>query len=48
MESDDRTPGKNGGGLDITMHFDKLKSLTTDTRGGDGGKGYLGKKGVNL
>jgi hypothetical protein len=41
------TRGRNGGDLDITMHFDKLKSLTIDTRGGTGGDGLDGKNGKN-
>lgn len=41
------TRGKNGGDLNITMHFDKLKSLVIDTRGGTGGDGRDGRNGKN-
>lgn len=33
------TAGQNGGDLDIALHFDKLGSLSIDTRGGRGGNG---------
>ncbi|NEM98116.1 hypothetical protein [Pontibacter burrus] len=38
--------GQNGGDLKITIHFDKVGSLTIDTRGGQGGNGLQGKNGA--
>ncbi|WP_162427349.1 hypothetical protein [Pontibacter pudoricolor] len=39
------TNGGNGGDLELNIHFIKLGSLALDTRGGAGGKGYIGKNG---
>ncbi|WP_144266250.1 hypothetical protein [Pontibacter ummariensis] len=35
--------GADGSDLEIDIHFMTLGSLTLDTRGGDGGNGYIGK-----
>lgn len=37
--------GSSGGSIALDMHFMKLGSLTIDTRGGNGGDGYIGKHG---
>jgi len=39
------TQGMDGGDLDITINFSRLKSLIIDTQGGAGGKGLNGKDG---
>jgi hypothetical protein len=39
------TNGEDGGNLELNIHFIKLGSLAIDTRGGVGGKGYIGKSG---
>ncbi|PRY16492.1 hypothetical protein CLV24_101338 [Pontibacter ummariensis] len=39
------TNGENGGDLSLVLGFEKLGSLTIDTRGGNGGDGANGKNG---
>lgn len=42
---DHGTRGQDGGHLVLVMHFDRLGSLTIDSRGGRGGNGTNGKNG---